>query len=860
MQDAPDQKDGGAVSAPTLTVAALGASAGGLDALKAFFAAVQPHPGLAYVVVTHLPATHESHLAELLSNVTPLPVSQAEHLQQVESGHVYIIPPGTLMGIAGGKLSLDALAPRPAIPKPIDFFMAALADDLGDNSVGIVLSGTAHDGTAGLKAIRLAGGLTLVQSPDTAEFAGMPNSAIAAGVADQVLPVTEMPAAVLDYLCHAPLDLVPPSPSADTPAKSGMSALEGAGDPLLTILRLIQIRTGHDFRWYRPAMLLRRVRRRMGLRKFDHVRDYIELLESSSDELDNLKNEFLIGVTDFFRDTQAWDEMAESVLPDLLSERLNDDAPIRVWTPGCATGEESYSIAMLLLEQLEGKVDPQRIQIFGTDIDQQALSTARTGSYPTSIVTTVSAERLARFFDRRGDRYVARKVLRETILFAPQNLVRDTPFSKLDLVLCRNLLIYFKPELQERVFELFHFALKPGGMLLLGKTESIGSQTALFEPASRTIRLFRRIGTRTHLPRGFGGSRNGILDQPSLGGQLAPSQRSAMEFVRAQLDGRSVTAAVLVDRESRILFYHGDPRPFVQLQGIPSLDLSVLVQPALRVRVRAALRSALGEGVAAASDIVMRIDGEPRSVHLEAEPVAASGSQGLALVMFRAAPAKAVDAAAANTAPAIANAALLREYDETRQELAAALADAERSNEELRTSNEESLALNEELQSSNEELESSKEELESLNEELTSVNAQLEEKVSELARNNDDLANLLTSTRMATILLDADLRIRRFTPAASEVFRLLPGDQGRLLSDISSRVSDPAFDDDLRRVHAAPDGLTAEVESAAGKTYLRRVFPYRTLAEKIDGAVVTFTDVTVLRDATQRARAGGGPA
>ncbi len=813
-----------------------------------------PHQGLAYVVVTHLPAKHESHLAELIGNVTPLAVTQAESGQPVEAGHVYIIPPGMLMSIEGGKLALAPLPPRTPMPKPIDFFMVALADDLGDNSVGIVLSGTAHDGTAGLKAIRAAGGLTLVQSPTTAEFPGMPNSAIAAGIADQVLAPKDMPAALVEYLGHVPLDLEPPSTPPGTPAAPGLALIEGSGDPLLTVLRLIQIRTGHDFRWYRPAMLQRRLRRRMGLRKLDHVSDYITLLEESNDELDILKNEFLIGVTDFFRDPQAWDELASTVIPALVSARLQDDAPIRVWTPGCATGEESYSIAMLLLEQLEGKVDPQRIQVFGTDIDLNALGAARAGTYPSSIVTTVSAERLARFFDRRGDHYVARKVLRETILFAPQNLVRDTPFSRLDMVLCRNLLIYFKPELQQRVFELFHFALKPSGMLLLGKTESIGSEAALFEPASRSIRLFRRIGTRAHLPRGFGGGKGGVLDQRAPGAQLASSQHSALEFVRGQLDGRAVTAAVLVDREGRALYFHGDTGPFVQLHGNASLDLSALVQPALRVRVRAALRLALGEGTAAASDIALHIDGESRRVHLEAEPVTAFGAQGLALVMFSAAPAKAVDAGDDKTAPPIAFAELTREYEETRRELAAALADAERSNEELRTGNEESLALNEELQSSNEELESSKEELESLNEELSSVNSQLEEKVSELALSNDDLGNLMTSTRMATILLDADLRIRRFTPAASEVFSLQPGDEGRRLSDISSRVTDPAFAGDLRRVHAAPDGIAAEVESPAGKTFLRRILPYRTHAEKIEGAVVTFTDVTMLRDATQRAR------
>ncbi len=726
MQDAPDHETPRATSAAALTIAALGASAGGLDALKAFFAAVTPHPGLAYVVVTHLPAKRESPLAELLGNVTTLTVSQAQSGQPVEAGHVYIIPPGMLMGIAGGKLSLVPLPARAKAPKPIDFFMAALADDLGDNSVGLVLSGTAHDGTAGLKAIRAAGGLTLVQSPETAEFPGMPNSTIAAGIADQVLAPQDMPGALTEYLRHLPLDLEPSGAAPGAVGMGGTDPIEAPDDPLVTVLRLIQIRTGHDFRWYRPTMLRRRLRRRMGLLKLAHVRDYIALLEGSNDELDTLKNEFLIGVTDFFRDPHTWSELAATVIPALVAERLNDDSPIRVWTPGCATGEESYSIAMLLLEQLEGTIDPQRIQVFGTDIDLDALSVARAGSYPSSIVTTVSAERLARFFDRRGDRYVARKALRETLLFAPQNLAGDTPFSKLDLVLCRNLLNYFKPELHEQVFELFHVALKPDGMLLLGKTESIGSQTALFESASRSMRLFRRIGTRAHLPSGFGGGQGGVFDPRSPGAQSVQARHSAIQFIKAQLEGRAVTAAVLVDRESQALYFHGDTGPFLQLQGKASLDLSVLVLPALRVRVRAALRGAIGEGTATSHDIALRLGDESRRVHFEVEPVTAFGAQGLALVMFSMAQARTAEPKAAKAAAPIASADLVREYEDTRRELAVALDDPERSNEELQTANEESLALNEQFLALNEEFLALNEESLALNEEFLALNEELE--------------------------------------------------------------------------------------------------------------------------------------
>ncbi len=864
MQDSSRSEDSHSCAGAPLTIVALGASAGGLEALKAFFAAVQPDPAIAYVVITHLPASHASYLDELLGRVTPLPVTQVQGGEQVQGGHVYVNAPGKRLGISAGRFTHDAVTERNDTPTPalmpIDYFMVDLAEDVGEDSVGIVMSGTAHDGTAGLKAIRAAGGLTLVQSPQTAQFPGMPASAIAAGMADQVLAVRDMPAALSDYLRYAPQDHAPRGTSSTPTPVPGASADERTAEPsdgtLLTVLTLVQARTGHDFRWYRPAMLRRRLRRRMGLCKLGRVPDYIELLERSNEEVDRLKDEFLIGVTDFFRDPPVWAELAQRVIPELVAQRLQDDGPIRVWSAGCATGEESYSIAMLLLEQTEGKIDPHRIQVFATDIDQRALALARAGAYPTGIVSAVSAQRLARFFDRQGERYVARKSLRDAILFAQQDLVRDTPFSRLDLVLCRNLLIYFKPELQQRVFELFHFALKPDGMLLLGKAESIGGQTELFVPVARTLGLFRRIGTRTHLPRGFGrfGKMQGVIsEERGSGPYRTPSRHSAAEFVHAQLAGRDVTAAILVDRENRALYFHGDATPFLQLQGPASLEVTSLLRPALRVRVRAMMRTALGQGRPVASDLGLRDAGPGRRLHLAVEPVKATDAPGLALILLTL-PEPPPPEAQAGVAPTLAAAQVVAQHEDARQELAAALEEAERSNEDLRTVNEESLALNEELQSSNEELASSKEELESLNEEVTSVNAQLDENLSELALKNDDLNNLLVNIGLATILIDASGRIRRFTPTASEIFNLKAGDEGRLLSDISSRVSDAQFMADLDRATRSGSAAEAEVRSAAGRVFLRRILPYRTQAGLVDGAVITFADVTALRDAAQRAR------
>lgn len=465
--------------------------------------------------------------------------------------------------------------------------MTALADDAGDRAVGIVLSGTDHDGTAGLRAIRAAGGLTLVQRPETAQFSGMPDSGIAAGVADQVLAPQDMPAALGAYLAHVPLDL--------DDLVDQTSTGEATAESLNGILTILLARTGHDFRYYRPGMLRRRLRRRMGLCGVDRAADYVALLERSKDEVEALKNEFLIGVTDFFRDPDAWQALAGDVLPSMLANRHPDDPPIRVWTPGCSTGEESYSIAMLLLEQVDEHGLSPAVQVFGTDIDDDALGVARRGSYPASIAASVSAPRLARFFDRRADRYVVRKPLRDAVLFAPQSLVRDTPFSKLDLVLCRNLLIYFQPDLQQRVLRIFHFALKPGGYLLLGKAESIGEQAALFAPASRNVRLFRRIGGRSFLPRDV---RSHVTEVEAGGrGFRRGSRRSASsaETVRALLAQRDVSGAVLLDRDGRALYFHGAMGQYLEPRGEATLELSALARPELRPALRSVQRE-LAEG------------------------------------------------------------------------------------------------------------------------------------------------------------------------------------------------------------------------------------------------------------------------
>ena len=822
------------------TIVAVGASAGGLEAMREFFGAMVPDERLAFVVLTHLPPHHISYLAELLQRAGLLPAQEVQAGDRLRGGRVHVMPPGRWMSVQGDVLSFeDKPADRAAGLRPIDHFMASLAEDAGTRAIGIVLSGTDHDGTAGLKAIKAAGGWTFAQTPATAEFPGMPQSAIAAGAADEVMAPRAMALALLDYLKRQPPAL-PNDAAGDEPVSAESE------DLLHEALAVVLERTGHDFQLYRPGMLRRRLRRRMVRSRCQHLGEYLQLLRDSAEESAALAAEFLIGVTEFFRDPEAWDELADEILPGLLAERRADAPPLRVWTPGCSSGEESYSIAMLLIEALEQRGLPPAVQVFGTDIDLEALSVARRGVYSASIDASMPPQRLARFFDRRGDDFVVCKPLRDSVMFAPQNLARDTPFSRLDLLLCRNVLMYLEQRLQDRIVQLFHFALKPGGLLWLGKAESLTGHGSLFEPVSRPVRLYRRLGGRSHLPRGFVAPMSPAAESAY---RTADRSLAAGDVLRLHLAGREVSAAVLIDREGRALHYQGDTGRFLAPQGDATQELLRTVRSELRPAMRLLIRQAFSEG-AATSRLVALQDGLlTKQVLIQAEPVQGKAGRGAFVVTFAA---TGRSPAAAATLPPSAEG--MSELEESRRELTQALEDAERSNEELRLASEEASSLNEELQSSTEELESSKEELQSLNEELATVNAQLEERMVEVARHADDLSNLLESTALAAILLDRDMRIRRFTPAAMQLFSLRAGDEGRLLSDIASRVDDPRFAEEARRTFDLRQSSDAEVGGPDGRLYLRRLQPFVTQAAEVDGVVATYIDITVIRKAAQQVR------
>ncbi|MBX9608160.1 MAG: PAS domain-containing protein, partial [Gammaproteobacteria bacterium] len=826
-----------------LTIVALGASAGGLEALQGFFAGMPADPRFAFVVITHLSPQHESRMAEVLQRSTSMPVCEARDGESIQPGHVYVIPPNHLIDVHAGCLRLERAAPRSTVPHPIDYFMRALAEDQEERCAGIVFSGANHDGTIGLKEIKAAGGLAIVQDPSTAHFSGMPRSAIDADAADVVMPVERMGQALIDYVDNAPegsaLEVQPPS--AAEAEDASLSAR------LPQILDIVRERCGRDFRWYRVPMLLRRLRRRMGLNAVPDVDAYIARLRESEDELRALVKDFLISVTEFFRQDDAWKFLEEQVLPGLIEERLATGANLRVWTPGCATGEESYSIAMLLLEQLGQRSREATLNVFASDVDMDALNFARAGSYPEAIVAEIGPQRLARFFEKQGDRYVVRKVLRESVVFSPQDLVRDPPFSKLDLIVCRNVLIYFEPVQQGRVLEVFHFALNPHGVLFLGKSESLGEQADLFEPVSRTHRIFHRVGAATRLPRPFEGHWSGP------GGFLTPALPSgdkdfdAARVVSEHLGGRAVSAAILVNRDCRALYFQGETSRYLQPSGAAAWELPSLLREELRSRVRGALRQALS--TARAFDVALNVRrGETfERLHVRVEPVAEFGRSGLLVIVFEEIP----DAKASVGAEATGDEALQAEVVRLREELAALERDSETTNAELRIVNEEAMSLNEELQSSNEELQTSKEELQSMNEELASVNSELEDKIHELERALGDLQNFLESSRVATLFLDREFRIRRFTKEAAQLFRLLPADEGRPLRDIASDVADPDLLAAAADVLADLKPRELEVRTSKDAWFLRRILPYRTRDDRIDGVVITYVEITALRLAAQ---------
>ncbi len=841
----------GAQGAPgqvTPAIVGLGSSAGGLDALKRFFNSMPSDSGMAFVLVQHLDPTHPSLIAELLGRCTAMSVVQVDADTPVEADHVYCMPPGRYLSISGRTLRLTGPVETGSVRMPIDFFLRSLGADVQERGIGIVLSGTGTDGTLGLRAIKAAGGLAIAQDPVTAEHDGMPRSAIADGAIDHVLSPEQMPDVLAEFLRH---------PYARGP--SGLPAAEDIGrDRLDDVLGVLLDRTDLDFRSYKRSTLERRIGRRMGLKHIERTVDYVRLLTRDPAEAAALRDDLLISVTSFFRDPEAWRVLQEQVLRPMIA-RTDVHAALRVWVPGCATGEEAYSIAMLLIEEREAAAKSCPIQIFASDVDAGALEVGRAGLYPGSIVADVPAHRRRRFFidERHGAR--VGKGLRESVVFARQNLLADPPFSKLDLVTCRNLLMYLEPEAQRRILSLLHFALVEGGHLLLGTAETIGQQEDLFAVVSKHWRIYRRIG-----PPRYDKVRFPVMDEFAVGRRIDPSPghpgvgRLGALAQQALLE-RFVPASVLINRRYEIVYFAGPTEDYlVQPTGVPTQDLMSRLREGLPTKLRGAIRRAIREGERPVVIAVRVRRGDAwQRVKVTVEPLAGIGEmEGLLLISFvdgpRAAPPALHSANAAGEHDEPVTRALEDELKATREELQGSVGDLESSNEELKVVNEEVMSVNEELRSSNEELETSKEELQSLNEELSTVNTQLEDKVNELEQANNDLDNLLTSTNIATIFLDTSFHVRRFTPAAARLFHMTPADVGRQLGDVVGRGIDPDLPQDSEAVLARLGSISKEVQGADGRSYVRQVLPYRTRDDRIEGVVITFSDVAA--EALQEAR------
>ncbi|OYQ36696.1 histidine kinase [Niveispirillum lacus] len=828
-----------------MDIVAIGASAGGLEAASRFVEALGDGGGACFILVQHLDPNHDSLLVDLLAVHTAMRVWQATDGMELLPGQVIVIPPGAYLSVIDGRLHLTAPPRGQGTRLPFDFLLASLARDFGSRVVCVVLSGTGTDGSHGLRAVRTAGGLVIAQDPAEAGYEGMPRSAMATGLVDHVLPVAAMPEVIRNR--HR----------TDTAASKRME--EDADNGLAAIIDLLRTHTPYDFTLYKQGTLRRRIDRRMSMAGIaaDGLPEYLELLRRDPAERDNLAKDMLINVTEFFRDPKVFELLAAAVIPGLIRGRSTDNH-LRLWVAGCSTGEETYSLAILFLEQIALAGLAMKLQLFASDVDPDAIVTAREGWYPASIAENVSADRLARFFIADGGGYRVTQELRAHVIFTVQDVLADPPFSRLDFISCRNLLIYLMPEAQARVLALFHFALRDGGFLLLGGAETVlPTASDRFEIVSKPARLFRHVGRSK--PGDFSflmSTGDGVRALPRIGTGPGPSRQNALAELCRQLVMRDYApAAILINRSHDCLYSLGPTDHFLRVpSGHPTQDLLAMTPPGLSVKLRAAIQQAHQEKAKITiQGGQMRRDGDIMEFSIAVHPVTHEG-ENLMLVCFIDEPRP---AGAQNKAPLSANGQtgnLARELDHTRAELEAAIRNLELAGEEQKAVTQEALSINEEYQSANEELLTSKEELQSLNEELTALNSQLQETLDQQRTTSNDLQNVLYSTDVATIFLDLELAIRFFTPATRSLFSILPSDVGRPLADLSSLAADGDLFADAQSVLKLRVPMEREIEARSGAWYLRRVLPYLTRDDQVEGVVITFVDITERRRVAEALR------
>ena len=827
----------------TFPIVGIGASAGGVQALEAFFGQVRANSGIAYLVLVHASAQHPTVLPEILQRTTAVPVNAAEDGSAIAPNHVYIIPPQTAVRISQDHLYLSPLQRRDIITS-IDQFLIALAENEPQRSAGIILSGMGIDGTWGVKALKAQEALVLVQSPETATHPEMPESAINTAMADAILPPAQMPAIIEQYF------------ERNTVAPEEITDQEWLSE----IFSLIRTQIGHDFAAYKQNTLMRRIKRRMNLHQLESYADYLRFLGEHPKEVNSLFREFLIGVTSFFRDPSAFEFLQEHVLPPILNA-MPDNSTFRAWVPGCSSGEEVYSLAIILRELIDEMPKQINVQLFGTDIDQLAIDRAREGKFPVSIAANVTPERLRRFFRLDNQFYQVSRELRYSVVFSLQDVLKDPPFSRLHLLSCRNLLIYLNEEAQKRLLPLFHYTLQPSGILMLGASESIGSFQNLFQTLDHKNKIFQRREVARSLRQSVQFPTGSFLN-------LAPPRRSVTRFRQAEENNfeRAVQSilleefsptAILIESNGQILHVQGRTGQFLEtVSGPPTNNIFDMAREGLRVELASAIRSAISAGeMMTRQQIPVRTNGERKLVKFSVKPLTMpEGLAGRLLVLLEVIETNLQADNEENIAKSLSIqqregriTELETELQNTRESHQTTIEELESSNEELQATNEELESSNEELQATNEELESSKEELQSLNEELQTLNEELQTKVEELSAAEDDMRNLLNSTNIATIFVDQQLRVKRFTPQATQIVSLIQSDIGRPLEHITNNLQQVELVRELQVVLETLNPKVEAVQTHNGTWYQMRIVPYQTTNNRIEGAVFTFTNLDDLK-------------
>jgi len=835
-------------------VVGLGASAGGIEALREFCRHVPPDSGTAYVVILHLSPDHDSMLAEVLQNSATIPVTQVQTQVTIEPNHVYVVPPNQVLSVDHQSIAVSAITRPEQRRSPVDLFFRSLADAQGSRAACVILSGTGPNGSSGLKRIKEYGGLVIAQDLEEAQYGDMPRNAIATGLVDFVLPVAEIPARIREF--HERMRQYPDDP----PSEAGEPV---DGDAMREILTALRVRTGHDFSNYKPATVQRRIDRRVHLRNMPSVAAYASFVRGHPEETVVLMRELLISVTNFFRDRTAWDALAYRIIPRMFVNKNGQDQ-VRAWVPGCATGEEAYSIAMLLAEYAESSLDQPGIQVFATDLDESAIAVARAAFYTDAEVADLSEDRLKRFFSRETNGYRVRRDLRETVLFAPHNVIKDPPFSHLDLISCRNLLIYLNRHVQEQMVETFHFALRPGGFLFLGGSESPDGSQDLFTSVDKAAHIYesRTVTTRIALP--IAEQALALPRATNRHPDSRPSDRILPAELHHRLLERYAPPSIVVTDEHNVVHLSERANRFLQVApGEPSRDLLKMLRPELRPDVRIALHQAVREHRAIeikGIDVVLETG--PTRVDLTVHPVLRDSdpARGYLLLTFddrgRAAHEQ-HEQQPQQLEPAGDFASQLEEeIARLKGQLRTTIEQYETRVEEATASNEELQAMNEELRSAAEELETSKEELQSVNEELTTVNQELKLKIEELRLTNNDFQNLMNSSDIGTIFLDRQLRVKLSTPAANQIFNLLRSDVGRPLFDLTSNLLYDQLHEDVKPVLEDLQTVDREIQTRDGQWMFTRLRPYRTMDDRIDGVVITFQEVTARRRAEDNLRRG----